>query len=244
MPSALDPYVPDDTLSSALAGLVYGQRNAPSATGANPLRPFDPYGNDPGNAFGDQNAGLGSVLARMARNALSIPQRAFEASNRFYDTGDYDPGPILNAAMLPMGTGAIAGVPLRGSEIVLGAGAPRNPFLNVNRAAENAGNQLRRMEPPELPAQTAASPAAATAPNVSQLAGTIKLAMAQAGITQPQAMNTYRALTDVRSWDEARKTLKSIAVGDDPLERQAASYALNAIDKYVVNNLKAAGTMR
>lgn len=58
-------------------------------------------------------------------NAASLPRRAIENSQRSLDTGDYDPGPTLEAATLPMGTGAVAGVPVRAGEAVLGAGPIR-----------------------------------------------------------------------------------------------------------------------
>lgn len=55
----------------------------------------------------------------------SLPQRAIENSQYSLDSGTYDPGPTLEAATLPMGTGAIAGVPVRGGEAVVGAGPIR-----------------------------------------------------------------------------------------------------------------------
>ena len=58
-------------------------------------------------------------------NLLSLPQRAIENSQNALDTGNYNPAPVLEAATLPMGTGAIAGVPVKGAEAVLGAGPIR-----------------------------------------------------------------------------------------------------------------------
>ncbi|HMF68665.1 MAG TPA: hypothetical protein VK602_13785 [Phyllobacterium sp.] len=58
-------------------------------------------------------------------NAASLPRRAIENSQNALDTGTYDPGPTLEAATLPMGSGAIAGVPVRAGEAVLGAGPIR-----------------------------------------------------------------------------------------------------------------------
>jgi hypothetical protein len=52
----------------------------------------------------------------------TLPRRAIENSQYSLDSGNYDPGPTLEAAMLPMGTGAIAGVPLKAGEEALGAG--------------------------------------------------------------------------------------------------------------------------
>jgi len=59
---------------------------------------------------------------------LSLPQRAFEASEERRAGGEYDPAPVVEAAMLPMGTGAIAGVPLRTGEVALGAGPTKSLF--------------------------------------------------------------------------------------------------------------------
>lgn len=67
------------------------------------------------------NPAVQHVLGSLA----TLPQRAIENSQQSLDTGTYDPGPTLEAAMLPMGTGAIAGVPVRAGEAVLGAGPIR-----------------------------------------------------------------------------------------------------------------------
>jgi len=53
----------------------------------------------------------------------TLPQRTIQNSQFALDTGTYDPKPTLEAAILPMGTGAIAGVPVRAGEAVLGAAA-------------------------------------------------------------------------------------------------------------------------
>lgn len=64
-------------------------------------------------------------LAQAVVGAVTLPKRAMDASQRMIETGRYDPAPILEAAMLPMGTGAIAGLPLRAGEVALGAGPIR-----------------------------------------------------------------------------------------------------------------------
>lgn len=73
----------------------------------------------------------------MVQNAIhslfTLPQRAIQNSQNSLDTGNYDPGPTLEAATLPMGTGAIAGVPVRASEAVLGAG-PVRKFLPSSKS--------------------------------------------------------------------------------------------------------------
>lgn len=67
---------------------------------------------------------MGGVFGALG-NLATLPQRAFQASETMRQGGDYDPGPVLEAATLPMGTGAIAGVPMRTGEMMLGAGPVR-----------------------------------------------------------------------------------------------------------------------
>ena len=65
-------------------------------------------------------------LVRGLMDSLAtLPRRAIENSQQSLNSGNYDPGPTLEAATLPMGTGAIAGVPVRAGEAVLGAGPIR-----------------------------------------------------------------------------------------------------------------------
>jgi hypothetical protein len=74
---------------------------------------------------------VGSLVGSAASGLSTLPQRAIEASAQdvqHLGEADYQPqaiGPALEAAGLPMGTGAIAGVPVRAGEAVLGAGAIR-----------------------------------------------------------------------------------------------------------------------
>lgn len=78
------------------------------------------------------------AVDHLIRNAAAIPKRAIEAAAN-YQPGQpetYDPAPIVDAAMLPMGTGAIAGVPMRAGEAVLGAGSVRHIYHST--APENA----------------------------------------------------------------------------------------------------------
>ena len=67
------------------------------------------------------------MATSLVHSMLSLPQRALQAAANYQpgDISTYDPGPILEAATLPMGTGAIAGVPVRAGEQVLGAGPIR-----------------------------------------------------------------------------------------------------------------------
>lgn len=71
------------------------------------------------------NAPITDPLAKSVMGLMTLPQRAMDSARQFTETGQYDPAPIVEAAMLPMGTGAIAGVPLRSGEAVLGVGPIR-----------------------------------------------------------------------------------------------------------------------
>jgi hypothetical protein len=56
---------------------------------------------------------------------LGTPQALIENSQNALDTGTYDPRGPLGAALMTMGAGGIAGVPVKGAETILGAGAVR-----------------------------------------------------------------------------------------------------------------------
>lgn len=72
-----------------------------------------------------QPSGMAGLLSG-AYDALGLlAKRAFGASEMMRQTGVYNPAPMVEAAMLPMGTGATVGVPFRGGEAVLGAGPIR-----------------------------------------------------------------------------------------------------------------------
>ena len=60
--------------------------------------------------------------------AASLPRRAFEASETMRQGGGYDPGPVLEAATLPVGTGALTGVSMKAGEAALGSGAIRGRY--------------------------------------------------------------------------------------------------------------------
>lgn len=68
-------------------------------------------------------------LAKALISAATLPKRAIEGAAAYQPGSGSIPdatiGPALEAAMLPMGTGAVAGVPVRAGEQVLGAGPIR-----------------------------------------------------------------------------------------------------------------------
>jgi len=61
----------------------------------------------------------------MMHSLISLPKRAFGASEQMRTEGIYNPEPIVEAATLPIGTGGIAGVPLKSGEVALGSGILR-----------------------------------------------------------------------------------------------------------------------
>lgn len=80
--------------------------------------------------------GVGQAMGDLA----TLPRRAIGASETMRQGGEYDPGPILEAAALPMGAG-LGGVPARAGETVLGAG----PMFPTKAAARIELNQSRRV---------------------------------------------------------------------------------------------------
>lgn len=79
--------------------------------------------------------------AHIVQGLLELPKQAFGASEQMRTEGPYDPAPVVSAAMLPMGTGAVAGVPLRAGETTLGAGAIRKTPVAA-AATKEVANKL------------------------------------------------------------------------------------------------------
>lgn len=109
-------------------------------------------------------------LVNAVMSAVSLPKRTIDAATEDVQPDNFrDPnyqmkaiGPALEAAMLPMGTGAIAGVPVRGAEAVFGAGPIRayhgsphdfNAFsldkVGTGEGAQQEGHGLYFAENPE-----------------------------------------------------------------------------------------------
>lgn len=80
-------------------------------------------------------------------NAMTLPKRAMDSSQRMVETGEYDPAPIVEAAMLPMGTGALAGVRALPREMVMGAGPVRRLVDDTGSAMTPTRNTKRYAEP-------------------------------------------------------------------------------------------------
>lgn len=106
-----------------------------------------PVDYDPFAAEKFANPAVKGVIGSLA----TLPQRAIQNSQYSLDTGHYDPGPTLEAATLPMGTGAIAGVPVRAGEAVLGSGAIRKlPTDNyLAPISKHTDTLYREMSPSE-----------------------------------------------------------------------------------------------
>lgn len=95
-----------------------------------------PYGLGSPAEMAGQPSGMAGLLGG-AYDALGLlAKRAFGASEMMRTQGPYDPAPMVDAAMLPMGTGAIAGVPLRAGEIALGSGPLRAKVGGMDRPSE------------------------------------------------------------------------------------------------------------
>jgi hypothetical protein len=105
-------------------GQVY-QNPQPDRTALQSLGAMLPFGTGSPAEMSQQPSGL-AALASGAYNYLgNLAKRAIGSAQMMQQTGVYDPAPIMESALLPMGTGAIAGVPVRGAETVLGAGPIR-----------------------------------------------------------------------------------------------------------------------
>jgi hypothetical protein len=102
--------------------------------------PFDDLVQPSGGAFGVFSPGelaeqpRTDVIGNMVSGMAHIPERAFQSSEAMRGGYGYEPGPILEAAALPMGTGAMAGVPVKAGEHVLGAGAIRSMMNRYDQA--------------------------------------------------------------------------------------------------------------
>jgi hypothetical protein len=121
---ALDATPNPDDIEADEKGSPYRDAQAP--------RPPSGYVTDIGGALPESSVDFHKTLpGKIVDSVLAIPQRAFEASEERRAGGEYDPGPILDAAMLPMGTGAIAGVPVKGAEAILGAGPIRRTVVSA-----------------------------------------------------------------------------------------------------------------
>lgn len=87
-------------------------------------------------------------IGGMPHSMMTLPGRAFDSARQMAETGEYDPGPVLEAAMLPMGTGALAGVPMRAGEAVVGAGPVRRTSLPMDEASRMARAEEQGFEGP------------------------------------------------------------------------------------------------
>lgn len=69
-----------------------------------------------------QPSGMAGLLSGAYEALGLLAKRAFGASEMMRQTGVYNPAPMVEAAMLPMGTGALSGAPRAAGEVVLGSG--------------------------------------------------------------------------------------------------------------------------
>lgn len=93
---------------------------------------------------------LGTMPQRAAEGMLTLPQRALESSQRMVEGGGYDPAPILESAMIPMGTGAIAGARALPHEAILGAGPVRRMADDTGAAMTVARRAKKQLAEPAI----------------------------------------------------------------------------------------------
>jgi hypothetical protein len=128
-----------------------------------PLIPSGPQVS-PGTILGNRVA---DVLSRYPGHVMgslaALPQRVFGASEQMRAGGGYNPAPAVEAALMTMGTGAVAGVPVRGGETALGAGIIRDPALWHGLSTVKLPRPLAEMTPTykmgDLAAEKVISPA-------------------------------------------------------------------------------------
>lgn len=121
----------------ALARALMGEREQPMGS----------FGTGSPTETAQQPSGLG-MLASGAYDYLgNLAKRAMGNSAQAVQGGAYNPAPSLEAAMLSMGTGAIAGVPLRGTETVLGSGLVRPNMKPPSELYHVAGPEYSAGEP-------------------------------------------------------------------------------------------------
>lgn len=71
-----------------------------------------------------QPLGYWGAIKALGQHLLGIPQAAYQASEAYRTGGEYDPGPVMEAAGFGL-TGGLPGVTARAGETVLGAGPVR-----------------------------------------------------------------------------------------------------------------------
>ena len=162
-----------------------------------------------------------AIIKDRAQGVWNTPQRAFEAVQNYRDTGNYDAGPILDAAMVGTSGGLLGGV---GDEagMVLTAGRrrplPPPQAFEANPRAVIGGN----MPPPEMAMGdvAAAPPAPAPAPvTMGEVAAQTPKTWAQdLPRPQPAAQSTdipnIRGLPVADAIDIARTQPHLIKAGD------------------------------
>lgn len=94
------------------------------------------YGTGSSAEMANQPAGLAQLIIGLYNSLGETAKKAIGNSQMAVETGIYNPAPVMEAALLPMGTGAIAGVPVKGAEAVLGAGPIRKWTGGVGEPTE------------------------------------------------------------------------------------------------------------
>jgi hypothetical protein len=91
----------------------------------------------PPNVLDKGVTALANGLGRTAGSVATLPRRAIENSQYSLDSGNYDPRPTMQAATLPLGTGALATLPVKGGMAALPTGLKYSDDL-IDAAAQGA----------------------------------------------------------------------------------------------------------
>lgn len=119
---------------------------SPARDAQPPPAPPPGYVIDIGGALPEATVDFHKTMpGRIIDNALAIPQQAFDASKELLERGpnsEQAAGTMLGIAAQTMGTGGIAGVPLKGAETALGAGPVRRAVPAVTAPPPPTGYVL------------------------------------------------------------------------------------------------------
>ena len=93
-----------------------------------------------------------AIVRGLLSGIATLPQRAIQSAANYRQTGEFDPGPILEAAMLPIGTGAIVGLPMRAGKAVKLVPVEHGPFAAGSGEAKSLESRSSGLyNPPDKP---------------------------------------------------------------------------------------------
>jgi hypothetical protein len=115
-----------------------------------------------------ENIGREKIMDPLVNAGMSLatlPRRSLGSSAEAVTSGIYNPAPIVEAAMLPMGTGGVAGIPMAAGETALGSGIIRPKPATGGYHGTNALDDFRQFKDMGGDVGTSIT----TSPNVSSL---------------------------------------------------------------------------